>query len=52
MQTALAADIYALRAHGFYGEQILEALAMTAYTRFFNALSLGLGVLPDFEPRK
>lgn len=47
-----AADINTLRGHGFSDEQILEAVAMTAYTGFFNTLSLGLGVLPDFEPRK
>jgi alkylhydroperoxidase family enzyme len=46
-----AADIDGLRAHGFSDEQILEAVAMTAYTGFFNTLAAGLGVLPDFEPR-
>jgi len=46
-----AADIDALHGHGFSDEQILEAIAMTAYTGFFNTLSLGLGVLPDFEPK-
>lgn len=46
-----AADIDFLRGHGFSDEQILEAVAMTAYTGFFNTLSLGLGVLPDFEPK-
>jgi len=46
-----AADIDALRRHGFSDEQILEAIAMTAYTGFFNTLSFGLGVLPDFEPK-
>jgi len=46
-----AEDIDALRGHGFSDEQILEAVAMTAYTSFFNTLALGLGVLPDFEPK-
>ncbi len=46
-----AADIDVLRGHGFSDEQILEAVAMTAYNSFFNTLSFGLGVLPDFEPK-
>ncbi len=45
-------DIETLRRHGFTDEQILEAVVMTAYNAFVNTLSLGLGTVPDFAPKK
>ncbi len=35
----------------FSDEQILEAVVMTGLAKFANLLSLGLGAVPDFEPR-
>jgi RNA polymerase sigma-70 factor (ECF subfamily) len=45
-------DIDVLRQHGFSEEQILEATAMTALTRFLNTLQMGLGPVPDFVPKR
>lgn len=44
-------DIDRLRVHGFTEEQILESVVMTALTNFLNTLQMGLGTVPDFEPR-
>jgi RNA polymerase sigma-70 factor (ECF subfamily) len=40
-----------LRIHGYPDEQILEAVAITALTKFLNTLQFGIGAVPDFEPR-
>ncbi len=45
-------DIAHLREHGFNEEQILEAVVTTAFGNFINTLVAGLGVVPDFEPRR
>lgn len=45
-----AGEIARLRDLGFSPAQILEAVAMTALTTFFNTLSLALGEVPDFPP--
>lgn len=37
---------------GFSGRQILEASATAALANFLNTLQFGLGVAPDFPPRK
>jgi len=47
-----AEDIQVLRRHGFTDEQVLEAVVMTSLTMFLNALQMGLGVVPDFEPQR
>lgn len=44
-------DIDGLREQGFREEQILEAVVMTALTNFLNTLQMGLGTVPDYEPR-
>lgn len=46
-----AGDIELLRNSGLTDEQILEAIVMTALTSFLNRLQVGLGTVPDFEPR-
>ena len=45
-------DMQSLRQHGFSDEQILEAVVMTALTCFLNTLQVGLGAIPDFQPRR
>jgi len=45
-------DLAALRSHGFSDERILEAIAMASFTNFLNTLQFGLGVTPDFAPRR
>jgi RNA polymerase sigma-70 factor (ECF subfamily) len=40
-----------LRSYGFTEVQILEFVVMTALTNFLNTLQMGLGTVPDFEPR-
>jgi RNA polymerase sigma-70 factor (ECF subfamily) len=45
-------DIEGLRRHGFTDEQILESIVMTGLTRYLNTLQMGLGTVPDFEPRR
>lgn len=45
-------DIEALRACGFENESILEAVVLTALAVYRCTLSLGLGPVPDFPPRK
>jgi RNA polymerase sigma-70 factor (ECF subfamily) len=45
-------DIQALRSWGFDDESILEAIQVTALTRFLCTLSVGLAPEPDFEPRE
>ncbi len=47
-----ADDIAGLLRHGFSEEQALEAVVMTALTRFLNTLQMGLGTRPDFRPRR
>lgn len=42
-------DIAALRTFGFSSEQILEAVLTTGLARFTNTVSLGLGLVPDYE---
>jgi RNA polymerase sigma-70 factor, ECF subfamily len=44
-------DIDRLRGLGFTEEQILECVAVTALNNFSNTVQMGLGVVPDFEPR-
>jgi len=44
-------DIDSLRLHSFTEVQILESVVMTALTNFLNTLQMGLGTVPDFEPR-
>jgi len=41
-------DVQFLRLQGFTEEQVLEAVATTAFASFFHSLQLGLGVTPDF----
>ena len=36
---------------GFTEPQILEAVAMAAWTNFLNTVQFGLGTVPDFAPR-
>jgi RNA polymerase sigma-70 factor (ECF subfamily) len=48
-------DIEGLRRHGFTDEQILESIVMTGLTSYLNTLhtlQMGLGTVPDFEPRR
>jgi hypothetical protein len=45
-------DIEALRQQGFTDEHILELVLVTALAEFLCPLSVGLGVAPDFKPRK
>jgi RNA polymerase sigma-70 factor (ECF subfamily) len=45
-------DVDALRQQGFSEEQILEAVAMVSLANFLNTLQIGLGVTPDFTPRR
>ncbi len=45
-------DIEGLRSIGYDDGSILEAVLACALTRFFSALSAGLGPDPDFEPQK
>jgi uncharacterized peroxidase-related enzyme len=45
-------DIAVLRRHGFTEEQILECVVMTALTTYLNTLQMGLGTVPDFEPKR
>ncbi len=45
-------DIDGLRRSGFSEPQILESVVMTALTNFLNTLQVGLGVVPDFEPKR
>jgi RNA polymerase sigma-70 factor (ECF subfamily) len=45
-------DIDRLRMHGFTDEQILESIVMTGLTSYLNTLQMGLGTVPDFEPRR
>lgn len=37
-----------LREHGFHERQVLEAVAMSGFAQFLNALSIGLAAEPDF----
>jgi RNA polymerase sigma-70 factor (ECF subfamily) len=46
-----AADVALLRGLGFSDTQILEAIVMTSLTQFLNTLQMGLGTIPDLEPR-
>jgi RNA polymerase sigma-70 factor (ECF subfamily) len=41
-----------LAALGFTEPQILEAVAMAAWTNFLNTVQFGLGTVPDFTPRQ
>ncbi len=45
-------DIEALRACGFDDDAIYEAVLVTALSSYLCTLSAGLGLEPDFEPRK
>jgi uncharacterized peroxidase-related enzyme len=45
-------DMDVLRKHGFTEEQILECVVMTALTTYLNTLQMGLGTVPDFEPKR
>jgi RNA polymerase sigma-70 factor (ECF subfamily) len=44
-------DIDALRAQGLTDQHVLEAILITALTRFLCTLSVGLNVEPDFDPQ-
>lgn len=44
-------DIEALRQLDFTDQQILEAVVLSGFANFINTLNVGLGVLPDFEPK-
>ena len=46
-----AEDWIKLRSRGCTDEQIVEAVVMTGLTNFLNTLQLGIGAVPDFEPR-
>ena len=46
------ADFVPLRSHGFTDPQILEAIVVTAFAKFANLLSHGLGATPDFDPKE
>jgi RNA polymerase sigma-70 factor (ECF subfamily) len=46
-----AADVALLRGLGFSDTQVLEAVVMTSLTQFLNTLQMGLGTIPDMEPR-
>lgn len=41
-----------LRAQGFSEAQIVEAVAMAALANFLHVVQAGLGVVPDFPPRR
>ncbi len=45
-------EAQSLRAQGFTEAQIIEAVAMAAFTNFLNSLQAGLGAVPDFPPRR
>ncbi len=45
-------DIAALRGCGFSDTQILNGIVMISLTNFLNTLQMGLGTVPDFEPRR
>jgi uncharacterized peroxidase-related enzyme len=45
-------DIESLRRQGLSSEQILEAVAVTAFTQFLNTVQQGTGAAPDFAPRR
>ncbi len=47
-----AEDLEVLRRHRFTDEQILEAVLMIGLTEFLNTVQMGVGAVPDFEPRK
>ncbi len=44
-----AADIDALRAHGFGDQHILEMVIMVGLAKFSNFVAFGLGTVPDFD---
>ncbi|MGH9459683.1 MAG: sigma-70 family RNA polymerase sigma factor, partial [Vicinamibacteria bacterium] len=46
-----APDVALLRGLGLSDTQILEAIVMTSLTQFLNTLQMGLGTVPDLEPR-
>lgn len=45
-------DIDSLRRHRFSDEQILQAIVIVALSNFLNTLQMGLGALPNTEPRR
>lgn len=45
-------DVEGLRKYGLNDEPILEAVLVAALTDFLCALSAGLGVAPDFRPKR
>ena len=45
-------DRIALLRHGFTEPQIVEAIVMAGLTNFLNTMQFGLGVVPDFPPRR
>jgi len=45
-------DVDLLRTQGFNDEQVLDAVAVTALTRFLNTVQWGVGAVPDFAPRQ
>lgn len=45
-------DVQWLTSHGFSEEQILEAIAVTAWTQYLNTVQQGTGAAPDFAPRR
>lgn len=47
-----SADTDALRKYGFNDEQILEAVLTVGVANFTNRVSMGLGMVPDFDASK
>lgn len=45
-------DVESLRRMGVSEQQILEAVAVTAFTLFLNTVQQGTGASPDFAPRR
>jgi uncharacterized peroxidase-related enzyme len=44
-----ATDVESLRTFGFTEAQILEAVLLTGFAKFANAVGFGLGTVPDFH---
>lgn len=50
-QAPRAANLDAMRRHGFGDRHLVEAVAVASLTNFLNTLQAGLGTVPDFTPR-
>ena len=51
-RNAAAFDREALIGAGFSPPQVLEAIAVASLAQFFNTLACGLGIPPDFPPKR